>query len=99
MRTLDWPSPAQMVQGNKRLITFVSSGANQARVPFLLPEFEYIFETNFWISDPNEYSCQSSRPRWPGSFIPDRLSLVNHFLYAEFLGFSMSSPIRQSSAC
>lgn len=88
MHTSDWPTPADMVQANKRLIVFMSSGANQRRVPFLLPEFDYIFETNFWISNPNEYQCQPSRPRWPGSFIPDRLSLVDHFLYAEFLGIS-----------
>jgi len=88
MRTSDWPTIAQMVAANQRLVTFLSSGADEEAVPFLLPEFDYVFETDFGIERPDQYSCAPARPRYADdSFVPDRLSLVNHFLYAKFLGF------------
>lgn len=87
MRISDWPTISSMVATNKRLVTFLSSGADEQAVPFLLPEFDYIFETDFGIESPDQFSCNSARPSYPGSYIPDRLSLVNHFLYAKFLGF------------
>jgi hypothetical protein len=87
MRVSDWPTIASMVATNKRLVTFLSSGANEEAIPFLLPEFDYIFETDFGIESPDQFSCAPARPWYPGSYIPERLSLVNHFLYAKFLGF------------
>jgi len=87
MRVSDWPTIASMVATNKRLVTFLSSGADEQAVPFLLPEFDYIFETDFGIESPDQFSCAPARPSYPGSYVPDRLSLVNHFLYAKFLGF------------
>lgn len=87
MKISDWPTITEMVNANKRVVTFLSSGANEAVVPFLLPEFDYMFETRFGIEAPDQYTCLPDRPRYPGSFIPDRLSLVDHFLYAKFLGF------------
>jgi hypothetical protein len=87
MRISDWPPISSMVTTNKRLVTFLSSGANEQAVPFLLPEFDYIFETDFNIESPDQFSCAPARPAYPGGYVPDRLSLVNHFLYAKFLGF------------
>jgi len=88
MRISDWPTIADMVATNKRLVTFISSGADEDAVPFLLPEFDYLFETDFGIESPDQYSCAPARPRYANaSYVPDRLSLVNHFLYAKFLGF------------
>ncbi|TKA73862.1 hypothetical protein B0A55_04477 [Friedmanniomyces simplex] len=84
----DWPTVADMVSSNKRLVTFLSSGANENLVPYLLNQFDYMFETNFGIDEPDQYTCAPARPRWwDPSYIPPRLSLVNHFLYAQFLGF------------
>jgi hypothetical protein len=76
-----------MVAANTRLVTFLSSGADEAIVPFLLPEFDYAFETDFNIESPDQFSCAPARPAFPGGYVPDRLALVNHFLYAKFLGF------------
>lgn len=87
MRVEDWPTIAELVRTNKRLITFLSSGADENFAPFLLPEYDYIFETNFGIDAPDQYSCVASRPWWSRGSVPNRLSLVNHFLYAQFLGF------------
>lgn len=93
MRIQDWPTIAEMVETNARLVTFISSGADIIRLPYLLPEYAYLFETNFGIEAPDQYTCSPSRPRFPPSYIPDRLSLVNHFLYARFLGISESALI------
>lgn len=87
MRITDWPTIAEMVPSNKRLVTFLSSGAHEDIVPFLLPEFDYVFETDFINDAPDQYSCVPNRPWWIRGYIPDRLALVNHFLYAQFLGF------------
>jgi hypothetical protein len=87
MRISDWPTIASMISANKRLVTFLSSGADENTVPYLLPEFDYIFETDFGIESPVQFSCAPARPSYPGSYVPDRLALVNHFLYAKFLGF------------
>ena len=87
MRTEDWPTIADMVATNSRVVTFLSNGADQSIIPYFLPEFNYLFETNFGIEKPEEYSCLPARPRWPGTYVPNRMSLVNHFLYAKFLGF------------
>ena len=88
MRIGDWPTISEMVANNQRLVTFLSNGANPALVPYLLPEFQHVFETDFGITAPDQYTCAPARPRWPGSYVPDCLSLVDHFLYAEFLGIS-----------
>lgn len=92
MHIIDWPTINEMISNNKRLVTFLSSGADEELAPFLLPEFDYLFETDFGIENPSQYACEPARPRYPGSpggagYVPDRLSLVNHFLYAKFLGF------------
>lgn len=39
MRINDWPTISEMVVTNKRLVTFLSGGADQNEVPFLLPQF------------------------------------------------------------
>lgn len=87
MRTHDWPTIAELVATNQRLITFLSQGADEAVVPFLLLEFNYLFETDFRNDAPDQYGCDVSRPWYERNYVPDMLSLVNHFLYASFLGF------------
>ncbi|KAK4613757.1 PI-PLC X domain-containing protein 1 [Fulvia fulva] len=87
MRIEDWPTIADMVSSNQRLVSFMDRGADEYEAPFLLREFDYIFETNFGIERPSQFSCTVARPWWIVGGYPDRLSLVNHFLYAKFLGF------------
>lgn len=87
MQIDDWPTISEMVEANQRLVVFLDKGADEDQVPFLLREFDYVFETNFVVDFPYQFSCEPSRPWWVRGYIPDRLSLVNHFLYAQFLGF------------
>jgi hypothetical protein len=91
MRIKDWPTIAEMIESNVRLVTFLSHGAS-LETPFMLPQSGFMFETNFGIEAPDQYTCLPSRSsQSPGSYIPDRLSLVNHFLYARFFGISKSA--------
>lgn len=46
----DWPTVEDMVVGGKRVVTFLASGANEQRVPYLLPEFDYMFEVSTYSS-------------------------------------------------
>jgi hypothetical protein len=68
------------------------------QIPYILPQYGFLFETNFGIEAPDQYSCRPSRPSQPlGSYIPDRLSLVNHFLYARFFGIRKPAPSHRLS--
>jgi hypothetical protein len=55
IRISDWSTIASMISANKRLVTFLSSGADENAAPFLLPEFDYIFETDSGIECPDQY--------------------------------------------
>lgn len=73
----DRPTIAEMVATNQRVVTFLSSGANEDIAPYLLNQFDYMFETDFGIEAPWQYNYQPARPRWPGSYIPPRLRKVS----------------------
>lgn len=40
----DWPTIEEMVNSGKRAVTFLSRGAWENAVPWILPEFSYVFE-------------------------------------------------------
>lgn len=44
MGIVDWPSVEDMVASGKRAVVFLSAGADEGSVPYLLPEFDYMFE-------------------------------------------------------
>ena len=87
----DWPTIDEMLDSGKRAVTFLSHGASEDRIPWLLSEFDYIFETDYDVEDPSDFNCEVDRPHWRYGMIPDRLSLVNHFLYAK-AGFGFVYP-------
>ena len=83
----DWPTLSEMLRDGKRVVTFLSDGADEDRVPWLLSEFDYVFETAYDNEDPDDFECEVDRPEWPPGFVPSKLALVNHFLYAKAFGF------------
>ena len=90
MSISDWPTIEEMIDSGKRAVTFLSSRANEQYVPYLLNEWSYLFETDFVNDKPSDFSCTPSRPPPPfeGAPIPEnRLTFVNHFLYASFFGW------------
>jgi len=88
-----WPTLQAMIQANARLVTFIASAAPSAQYPYLLPEFQYVFETPYLVTGPSGFGCALDRPQSAGSaaaalrrgFLP----LLNHFSYA-----SLSSSIQ-----
>lgn len=49
----DWPSVETMLSNGKRAVTFLSSGANERFVPYLLPQFNYVFEVSLHVLSSN----------------------------------------------
>jgi hypothetical protein len=60
--TLDqWPTLAEMIIQNKRIVVMLDYLANQQEVPWLLDEFSYQWQTPFSPTDP-EFPCTEQRP-------------------------------------
>lgn len=57
-----WPTLGEMVGNDTRLVTFLSEGADVKAAPYLLPEFDYVFETPFETFGPDKFSCMADRP-------------------------------------
>jgi len=78
--TSAWPTLESLISSGKRVIIFLDAGADTSQVPYILPEFTYIWETAFDQTDPS-FPCAVNRPSSIANQIPTgRMSLVNHFL-------------------
>ncbi|CAG8662674.1 13480_t:CDS:2 [Funneliformis mosseae] len=75
-----WPSLAKMIDSGKRLVNFINPPSDGS-IPWLMSEFDYVFETPFENEDPNGWQCTIDRPK--GKEQP--LYVLNHFLYNNFL--------------
>jgi hypothetical protein len=83
-----WPTLGSMIAANTRLVTFVASLSDNTGAPYLLDEFNYIFENNFDNSSPSDFSCNPNRPSElsnnPTAAVQsNRMFLMNHFLYSK----------------
>lgn len=79
-----WPTLQSMITARTRLVTFISRLEVDPRFPYLISEFDYIFETAFEVVTPGGFNCSLDRPSSLGSAVAaladDYLGLVNHFL-------------------
>ncbi|WXC62164.1 hypothetical protein SNK03_008020 [Fusarium graminearum] len=83
--TTEWPTLKSMIDAKTRLVTFVTNIDASTQYPYLMPEFNYIFETAFEVPELTGFNCTVNRP----SKIKDAasalsngmMSLVNHFKY------------------
>ncbi|KAF9405010.1 hypothetical protein BGZ94_003811 [Podila epigama] len=57
-----WPTLAAMISSKKRIVNFIDSGAD-ASVPWLMNEYDYVFETPYAITRGAEYPCTIDRPK------------------------------------
>lgn len=90
-----WPTLQEMISSNKRLVTFIASiTANQA-YPYLLPEFQHVFETHYEVTSLSGFNCTLDRPPSAGTasaaLSQGLLPLMNHFAY-NALGGSIMVP-------
>ncbi|KAL8927450.1 MAG: hypothetical protein Q9208_002255 [Pyrenodesmia sp. 3 TL-2023] len=81
----DWPTLNDLVISGKRLVTFVADMYPSAEAPYLLNEFNYIFENPFSVLSLSNFSCTPERPaivqgQTSAAVQSGRLPLMNHFL-------------------
>ncbi|KAJ1643870.1 hypothetical protein J3B02_003621 [Coemansia erecta] len=91
-----WPTLKQMIDKDKRLMVFMDDKADVSKVPYILPEWEYVIETPFEnISPVKQFPCSQDRPR-DGK--PRDLLVMNHFAYnrANILGKNIDTPLTAS---
>ncbi|OAX83382.1 hypothetical protein ACJ72_02257 [Emergomyces africanus] len=80
----EWPTLQQMIQSGKRLVVFLDYEADMERVPYILDEFTYYWETPFDTTDPLFMQCKIDRP--PNANPEGRMYIVNHYLDIEKVG-------------
>ncbi|KAG0174422.1 hypothetical protein DFQ28_007693 [Apophysomyces sp. BC1034] len=77
---LKWPTLQEMISSGKRVVNFLDSGADQASVPWLMSEFNYVFETPYNNMNESSFSCVIDRPADPAQ-PANMMYVMNHFLY------------------
>ena len=77
-----WPTYAELIALDSRLVLFLDYEADTSMVPYILPEFDYFFETPFNTVDPKFDHCTLDRGP-DGSEGGGLMYIVNHFLDIE----------------
>lgn len=77
-----WPTLGNLIETGKRVVLYMDYKADQSRVPYILDEFTYMWETPFSPTDPN-FPCTVHRP--PNQATDEgKLYMANHNLNVEF---------------
>ncbi|KXT13228.1 hypothetical protein AC579_1723 [Pseudocercospora musae] len=79
-----WPTYRDLISQNTRLIVFMDSMADESKVPYILSESTYFFETPYGNKDRKFAQCDLDRPK--GQSAKGRMYIVNHTLNTEFFG-------------
>jgi hypothetical protein len=94
MNISSWPTLGEMINSGKRVVVFLDAGADGTDgppVPFILPEFQMIWETPFSVTNAS-FPCSVNRIDGP---LPDveHMYLINHTLNVNLLPFLASDPV------
>lgn len=91
--TSSWPSLRTMIDNGTRMVSFIASITADSTYPYLLPQFAYVFETDFEVLDISEFNCLVDRPsslvQVGGAAAISQssyMSMVNHFAYKPLVG-------------
>lgn len=83
--TTDWPTLQAMIDEDQRLVPFITNIEASSTYPYLLSEFDYVFETQYQITTPSGFNCTLNRPSTESSassaLQSGFMGLVNHFMY------------------
>lgn len=85
--TTTWPTLQDMIDADTRLVTFVAAINASTTYPYILNEWDYVFETAYEITDFTSFNCSLDRPTslagtTAAQAIADGyLPFMNHFLY------------------
>ncbi|KAH6849950.1 PLC-like phosphodiesterase [Chaetomium sp. MPI-CAGE-AT-0009] len=85
-----WPTLQALITANTRLITFIASipaPSESQTHPYLLNEFDHVFETPYNTTTDTAFTCAVDRPRAANATAASLLlPLVNHFAYLRVTG-------------
>ncbi|KAI1417711.1 PLC-like phosphodiesterase [Hypoxylon sp. FL1857] len=80
-----WPTLQEMISANTRLVTFIASITPNGQYPYLLSEFDHVFETPFEVTSLSGFNCTLDRPSSQSSagaaITAGLMPLMNHFKY------------------
>ncbi|KAI9468127.1 MAG: PLC-like phosphodiesterase [Benjaminiella poitrasii] len=89
-----WPTLSEMIASGKRLVNFIDEGADSSALPWLMREWDFVFETPYDNHNESSFSCQIDRPIDPDN--PTQVMYVmNHFLYGTLMLGSTTIEIPQ----
>ncbi|KAG0735464.1 hypothetical protein G6F23_011574 [Rhizopus arrhizus] len=91
-----WPTLAEMIASGKRVVNFADS-SYQSQLPWLLNEFDYVFETPYDNRNESSFSCTIDRPQSPSN-PTEMMYVMNHFLYGTLQLGSLSIEIPQKGS-
>lgn len=80
-----WPTLQSLINSGTRLMNFVDSIDDNSAAPFLMPQYNYVFENNYDVSTPSAFSCELNRPdglTTTQAISNGMMPLMNHFLYS-----------------
>ena len=93
-RSATWPTLESMISQNQRLVTWVTNMDYSSATPYLLPEFDFVFETPYEVTQLTGFNCTVDRPSKAKpaatALSSGFLSLVNHFKYQTVIGSVLS---------
>lgn len=84
MKRSEWPTLGQLIDSGKRVVVFMDANANPSVVPYILPEFDMIWETPFDSTD-KTFPCSVDRIGGTLS-TTDHMYMINHFLDVNVFG-------------
>ncbi|KAK5990173.1 PI-PLC X domain-containing protein 1 [Cladobotryum mycophilum] len=80
-----WPTLDAMITNGTRVVSFIANIKPSSASPYLLSEFDYVFETFYEVTDLTGFNCTLDRPDNVGTASAALgkkfLGLVNHFKY------------------
>lgn len=79
----DWPTYAELIEAETRVVIFIDSGADETQVPYILYEWNYFFETPYDVLNGSFNECTLDRP--PNSSPDGKMYIMNHFLNRELV--------------
>ncbi|KAL3424935.1 hypothetical protein PVAG01_04216 [Phlyctema vagabunda] len=90
-----WPTLQTLITANTRLVTFIASIDYDTTYPYLLPEFNYVFETDFGVTSLSGFNCTIDRPTSLSSsaaaISAGYMGMLNHFM-DDAGSFGISTP-------
>jgi hypothetical protein len=95
--TGSWPTLQTMISKNTRLVSFVTNIDASSTYPYLMSEFNYVFETTFGVTSLDGFNCTLQRPSTESSaetaIASNFMGLLNHFKDQEvFTGGDVTIP-------